>query len=251
MSEQAKRSTRPRLLRGIAGGAAVLLALVPRATLATDAPAPTAAGGGTMLHLSATAERQVVRDRLHAVLRVEAVDADPAKLQAEINRRLAAAVARAKGVPGVSLFTGGYQVFAERSAGAPARWHGVASLSLSAAEAPPLLTLIGQLQQNGLAVSSLAYELSPEATRSAEDALTAEALARLRQRAERIATNLGLAVLGIRDLRVGNAAAPPPMPRVFMATAALSSATPAPVAEPGEATVSVSVDADVALEPRK
>ncbi|HZB91436.1 MAG TPA: SIMPL domain-containing protein [Stellaceae bacterium] len=237
-------------MRRVVAGAAFLLALLPLAAPAADAPAPNAAGAVTLLHLSDTATRQVVRDRLHAVLRVEAADADPAKLQAEINRRLAAAVARAKGVAGVSLFTGGYQVFAERPRSAPVRWHGAASLSLTAAEAPPLLALVGQLQQSDLVVSSLAYELSPEATRSAEDALTTEALARLRQRAERVAASLGLAVLGIRDLRVGNAVAPPPMPRVFMASAALSSSAPAPVAEPGEATVSVSVDADIALGPR-
>ncbi len=211
---------------------------------AADMPA---AEGVTVLHLSAEADRMVPRDRLRAVLRVEGANADPARLQADINRRMAAAVARAKTVAGVTLATSGYSVFEEMVKDQPPRWHGTAGLTLTARDAAPLLALIGELQQSGLALSALDYELSPEAAREAEDVLTAEALRRLRERAERVAESLNLAVLRIRDLRLGNAAATPPQPRPFMMAKAASSAPPPPVAEPGQATVSLSVDADVEL----
>src|SRR5229473_594128 len=48
----------------------------------------------TVLHLVERSERMVKRDRLTAELRVEASDADPARLQAEINRRIATTTPR-------------------------------------------------------------------------------------------------------------------------------------------------------------
>lgn len=213
--------------------------------LAAEAPGDTA----TVLHLSERAERPVVRDQLRAVLRVEASDSDAARLQAEIDRRMAAAVARAKSVAGVSLFTSGYAVSQQQGKDQPPQWHGSAGLTLTEREpAAPLLALLGELQQSGLLMSSLAYELTPEGTRQAEDELTAEALERLRQRAGRIAVTLGVAVRRIRDLRVGNATGAQPAPRLFATVA--GGGAPAPVAEPGEATVGVSVEAEFELGPK-
>jgi uncharacterized protein YggE len=127
----------------------------------------------------------------------------------------------------------------------------VASLTLTAGKAEPLLALVGTLQQSGLLLSSLDYELTPEAARMAEDDLTSEALARLRRRADLVAQSLGLVVERIRDLRLGNAAGTQPVPRPFMAAGIAQGAAPPPIAEPGEATVTVSVDADVQLGPKR
>jgi uncharacterized protein len=205
----------------------------------------------TMLHLSEQAQRQVPRDRLVAALRVEGADADAARLQSDINQRLAASVARAKAVAGVTLTTGGYYVYQDRPKEGPAQWRGSASLALDSKEAAPLLALVGALQHSGLVLSSLGYELSPEATRAVEDELTAEALARLRQRAQRVAQGLGLSVVRISDLHLGNAGGTPPVPRMFAAVMQAGMSAAPPVAEPGEATVSVTVEADIELRPKR
>ncbi len=192
----------------------------------------------------------VQRDRLTASLRVEANDADPARLQAEINRRMAAALDRAKAVAAVSVATGGYSVYEEQAkAGVAARWHGQQSLSLSARDAAPLLALAGALQQEGLVLSSLGYVLTPEAARAVEDELTNEALSRLRDRAARIAGALGMGVERLRDVQVGNADGTAPVPYQIRARAV--AAAPPPVAEPGDAVVSVSISAEVLLAPRR
>jgi uncharacterized protein len=232
--------------------AALALALLPVAARAQTASAPLA-DNATLLHLTEQAQRLVTRDRLRLVVRVEAVDADPARLQAEVNRRMAAAVDRAKSVSAVTVETGGYWVYQQSQKPQSPQWRGVATLSLTARDPAPLLTLAGSLQQDGLLVSTMVYELTPEAARTVEGELTDEALGRLKQRAERTATALGLTVERIRDLRLGNAGGVQPVPRMLMENSSLSasSSSPPPVAEPGQATVTVSVDAEVVLTPRK
>ena len=80
--------------------------------------------------------------------------------------------------------------------------------------------------------------------RGAEEDLTAEALAGLAQRASSIADRVHLSVLRYRDLRVGNAeTGGQPLPRF----AAMAMA--APVAQPGEVAIRVSVSAELLLGP--
>jgi uncharacterized protein len=196
----------------------------------------------TILHLSQTAERNVLRDLLRIELRVEATGPDAASVQSEINRRMAAALERARGVPGVKVETGFYNVAEERPEHEPARWRGGQSVVLTGKDAASMLKLAGELQADGLSTSSLAYETSPETVRGAEEDLTAEALAELDHRAAEIAERMHLAVLRYRDLRVGNAeTGGRPVPRFAAMTAA------PPVAEPGEAVVRVTVEADLLL----
>jgi predicted secreted protein len=218
-------------------------------------PSPPLPDNATLLHLSEPAQRLVARDELHAVLRVEAVDTDAAKLQAEINHRLAAALAKAKSVTTLRVETSGYSVYPEAGPSMVSKtrtnqWRGSAGLTLIGQDPGPLLALVGELQKEGLVLSSLAYELTPAAARAVEGELTDEALARMKERAAKIAATLGLSVERIRDLRVGNALGTQPVPRFFEQKMATASA-PAPVAEPGEATVTVTVDADIVLMPKR
>ncbi len=74
------------------------------------------------------------------------------------------------------------------------------------------------------------------------------ALKRLSERAERIAADLHLEILRYRDIRVGNVGGDRPMPRAMLMGSAAAGAA-APAAEAGDATVQVSVDADVILGP--
>lgn len=230
-----------------------LLALAVIASPALAAEAQTASPpetAATVIHLQEQAQRMMKRDRLTATLRVDAVEADAARLQAEINRRMTAALDHAKALADVTTVTGGYSVFQERPAPqATPRWHGTQILLLAGRDAPTLLALTGRLQQDGLVLSSLGYELTPDAAKSVQDDLTAEALARLNERAEHIAASLGLAVGHIRDLHIGNANGAQPAPRQRLD--AQATAAPAPVAEPGDAMVSVSIDAEILLVPNR
>ena len=198
----------------------------------------------TVLHLSQTAERNVLRDLLRIDLRVEEAGADPLAIQSAINRRMAAALDRAHQVQGVQVETGSYNVGEERPQSGPSRWRGSQSLVLRSRAADPALKLAGTLQTDGLLMSSMAYEASPETVRGAEEDLTSEALAALDRRAASIADRMHLAVLRYRDLRLGNAETEGGRPVPRFATAAMAAP---PVAEPGEATIRVTIEAELLL----
>ena len=220
-----------------------LLTFTPAPALAADTVAPP---GVTVIHLTEKAERLMARDRLRGGLAVEVTGPVAQQVQAEINRRMEAALAKAKSVTTVKAETGGYSVYPQRDPGKPTLWHGQQTLNLSSDAPADLLALMGDLQQQGLATQGLTFEVAEQSLRKAEDGLTADALTVLRQRADKVAGDLGMAVQQIRDVTVGNAegGARPPFP--MMRAAAAAAPTP-PVAEPGDAQISVSVQAEIWL----
>lgn len=225
--------------------ATVGLAAAP--VLAADTSAPNSI---TVIRLTERAERLIARDHLRAALAVEATAPQAAQVQAEINRRMEAALAKAKSVSTVKAETGGYSVYPERNPGKPTVWHGQQTLNLQSDAPADLLQLVGDLQSQGLNTQGLTFEVKDETLRQAQDGLTADALAQLRKRAEAVAGDLGMSLQQIRDVTVGNAegAARPPMP--MMMRAAGAAPPPTPVAEPGDAEVSVTVQAEVWLSPK-
>ena len=147
----------------------------------------------TVLHLSQTAERSVLRD-------VSADRApgrgDRAPIRWPSNRRSIAAWRRhstaAHQVQGVRVETGAYGVGEERPQSGPSRWRGTQSLIVTSKAADAALKLAGALQSDGLLMSSIGYEVSPETLRGAEEDLTAEGLAALDRRAGSIAGRMHL-----------------------------------------------------------
>ncbi|TMJ63660.1 MAG: DUF541 domain-containing protein [Alphaproteobacteria bacterium] len=222
----------------------VLLAIAVALFASAHALAQDAEQRMTVLHLSQSAERSVIRDLLRVELRVEETGADARSVQTAINRRMAAALDRVRQVQGVRVETGSYNVGEERPQNGSTRWRGSQSVILTGKDADSMLKLAGALQSDGLSTSSLTYDTAPETVRGAEEDLTAEALAALDHRAASIGDRMHLAVVRFRDVRVGNAeTGGSPVPRfTAMAMAAL-------VAEPGEATVRVTIEAELLLAP--
>ena len=230
---------------------ALLLVSPPALPRTADPPPPPHGPPGpevTVLHLRETAEKSVVPDQLRVAMRSEESGTDPRNVQSAINRHMAAALGKARQVASVTAETGSYTLFQERPPHAPARWHGSQSLILVGKDAQRLLQLTGELQSDGLVMSSLAYETSPKMLRGAEEALTAEALKALARRAAMIADRLHLAVLGYRDLTVGNAETGPP-PMLQLQEPMVARAMTAPVAAPGRTKIRLTVTAELMLGP--
>lgn len=95
---------------------------------------PAAAAEPPVLTLGESAERAIQQDRLTVALRAEATGPTAAGVQAEINRRMEAAVARARQSAGVSVETGAYWTHEERPQNQPRRWRGAATLELSGSD---------------------------------------------------------------------------------------------------------------------
>jgi predicted secreted protein len=221
-----------------------LAALLSMPVGAADAPPPSE----TVARLSDSAQRLVVQDRLRAVLRVELGDPDPRQVQGEVNRRMAAAVAKAKDVAGVAVETGRYYVYEERQPNRPRRWVGTQTLTLLATEATPVLSLVGQLQADGLLASNLAYELSPELRRRIERELIPDAVGRVREKVEALAQAMSLKTVRYIEIKLRDGGGTPMMRAMpMMAQASAERAAAPPTAEPGDVTVSVLIEADVAL----
>jgi predicted secreted protein len=169
-----------------------------------------------------------------------------------INRRMAAALAQAKAAANVTVTTTGYNVYQVRPEKGPAHREGRQGLHLESKDSAALLTLVGALQGDGLTISNFAASVSPEILRSVQDELTTEALHRVAQRAANIAATLDMRVLRYVTLQVGNTDAPPHFIQPMMRAAVAMAPAPAPpVAAAGEETVSVGVNAEVELAPKR
>jgi predicted secreted protein len=172
-------------------------------------------------------------------------------VQGEVNAKMTVALAKAKAVASVKAETAGYSVYEDRSLKRGQRWWGSQSLTLTGGDAGALLALAGQLQDDGLAMSGLGFELAPETRRRIEAELIPEAIQRIREKAEATAHALGLSQLRFAKLRLGE------MPQGRVAPLGVATAMaldrsqpiPQPAAEPGETAVTVQVEAEVQLRP--
>lgn len=203
------------------------------------------AAAETLLHLSESARVMVQPDELAASLRAEAVSLSTAEAQAQVNAAMAGAVALARQTAGVRVTTGAYTVWPQTVSTHPAGWRASQTLELRGGDGAVLLTLVGVLQQRGLAVSQLGWQVAAETERHARAEATKQALGNLRARAEEAAGVLGLHFDSFREVRLDASARPHPMPMRAMAA---SPSAPPPTVEAEPVPVEASVEADVVLK---
>jgi predicted secreted protein len=205
----------------------------------------------TLLHLSDSETVTVMPDELSASLGAEASSSDPADAQQRVNADMADALAHARKVAAVTASTGAYNVWhvGPSPQDSSERWQASQALELSSHDAAALLTLVGQLQHNGMTINTLGWRLSRDAERHAHDDAMRQALGALRSKAEEAAGLLALRFDAFRAVRL-DANPTPPMPRFVGAMAAMAAPTP-PSAVATGVPVSATVEADIALLPKR
>jgi len=225
---------------------AVAALLAANASLAQQPPA-TALPASPSVTVTGAANTKVQNDSMMAMVRAEAEQTTPGAAAADVNARMAKALAAAKAAPGVEAKSAGYSTGQQGEKGKPGKWRVSQTLSLTGADFPALAALLTKLQdEDGLLVSSIAFSLAPETRRRAEDALTKEAIRAWQQCASKSSEALGFAVWrpGRVIVSTGDYA---PQPRFdMMARAGAAPASAPPVAVEGgttELTVTVSGDA--------
>jgi uncharacterized protein len=161
---------------------------------------------------------------------------------------MAAAVERVQTVVEVRAATGSYSVYQRRDRdNKPVGWIAEQGLRLTSENPAALLQLVGALQESGLNLNGLGWQVDEATRRKVQDELTVEAIATLRQRAAVIAASVGMAVGNIDSLRVGGAMEGP---RPMMMRAEAMAGAPPPTALPDQETIRASVEAEITLTPQ-
>jgi predicted secreted protein len=231
------------LLGGLLAGFPALAQPAVPAPDAAASPGAASALPETVLHLSETAQVLRAPDEVRAGLRVEARGASAAAVQAQVNRAMQAALARAAQVPAIRPGTGGYWTQRDDE---KRNWVAVQTMTLQGTDPAALLELVGTLQGQGLALGDLNWSLSKPVEQAARQEAGRLAIDALRQRAAAVAEQLGLRVIGIRDLRLDTPEVP--MPRM-MAMRAQAAPPPAPSSVPEDVIVNSTAAAEVILRP--
>jgi predicted secreted protein len=245
----------PRGDRGTAGARkeicmkTLLLAIVAAWTgvgIAADAPPPTT----PVVTLSASATASVANDRMFAWLRIEADNPDPARAAAEVNGKMAKAIARAKAAPGIEVTTSGYSSYQFNERGQPSRWRVAQSLTLEGSDFATMAALVSRLQADDqMVLSGMNFAVSPDTRRKTEDALTQQAIKAWQARAQNAARGFGFDTwhAGKVSIQTGEPMRPMPMMRAQAAGGMPGGAPPVNV-EGGSTDVTVTVSGEAVLE---
>lgn len=217
--------------------------------LAADPALPAA----PVVTLSAAATASVVNDRMHAWLRAEADNPDPVRAAADVNAKMARALARAKAVAGVDVATSGYSSYQITDKNQPARWRVAQTLTLQGADFAAIAALVTRLQaDDALLLTGMNFSVSPDSRRKAEDALTQQAIKSWQARAQNAARGFGYDNwrAGKVTIQTGDYA-PPPRPMYRAAAAPMAAGAPPVSVEGGDTDVTVTVVGEAVLESQR
>jgi predicted secreted protein len=239
-------------LRSATTSAVLCLCLASAALAqAPESDALPAAAVHDVLTLTASASTQVQKDMLSVSLAASREGDDAQRVQAQLKQALEAAleVARKQARPGqVDVRAGDFSVYPRYGdKGRITGWQGSASMVIEGRDIPAIAQLAGRLPS--MAITGVGYELAPETRKRVEAEVTAQAIARYRERAQVMSKQFGYGGYAIREVSVsGDEAGPPIRPVFAMARAKAPMADEAPLpTEPGQETVTVTVNGSVQM----
>jgi predicted secreted protein len=227
-----------------------VLAIAATAIACAAFAAEPAMPASPIVTLSAAATASVANDRMHAWLRAEADNVDPARAAADVNARMGKALARAKGVSGVEVATSGYSSYQVTEKNQPPRWRVAQTLTLQGADFAALAALVSRLQSDDtLLLSGMNFTVAPDTRRKAEDALTLQAISAWQARAQNAARGFGYDAWRTGRVTIQTGDYTPPRPMFRAAAAPMAMAAPPPVnVEGGDTEVTVTVAGEAVLE---
>jgi predicted secreted protein len=192
--------------------------------------------------------RDVANDWIQAVVGITDEDLDAAALADRVNRTMAWALEIARAKTGVVAKSGGYRTVPVHEKGKLRRWRASQDLILEGGEVSAVSDLVGELQSR-LQLRSIAFTVSPERRRAAEDELIEEALEAFEARAEIVRRTLGASGYEMVHISINTAGAPPVRPIRLERMQSLAAAEVAPPAlEGGSSRLVVHVNGTIELE---
>ncbi len=197
------------------------------------------------INLSVSAQQEVDNDILVAVLFAQEEGKSAARLAKDVNRKISAAVTKAKQADGIKVQTLDYTTSPTYRKQAVSGWRVRQSIRLESKDPATLSGLIGDLQKE-LGVSRINYALSPETRAAIEESLIADAIGRFNNRAKLIQTQMGRQNHKLVQMNI-NSGGNSPQPRYQMAMMEKSRSA-APQLEAGTQTVTINIQGTIELQ---
>ena len=230
--------------RRIFGGLSILLATSGPAAAQTPGDRGLADPGPPSLHLSATETSKIAPDELVATMLAIATAPRALPAQQQVNALVAKTKDLTDKAKGIKTAFQGYSVtFVDEK---PQHWIAQQAVEVRGANGEDVLNIVGQLQEGGLSITSLGWQVSQDRAQKAQRAATIEALHKLREEANDAARALGVEVDRFQHVDLSEEPRVVPFMRGGMQMAA-TIAMPTPVSTPEEQDITATVSADVLL----
>lgn len=203
-----------------------------------------------VMSLSATASAETTMDLLSITFSTTRDGPDAASVQSQLKQALDAALGEARRAarPGqVDVRTGNFSMYPRYAPkGGLNGWQGTVQLTVEGRDMTAISQLAGRITT--LTIARVGHGLSREAREKIEGEITAQAIARFRERAQLQAQAFGFSGYQIREVQVGTQEPPMgmPVPVMRMSAAAAPAAEALPV-EAGKTTVSATVSGSVQM----
>lgn len=202
-----------------------------------------------VLSLNASAQVEVQKDVLTVAFSTTREGADANAVQNQLKQALDAALAEARKIakPGqVEVQTGNFSLYPRyTNKGGINGWQGSAELLVEGKDAAAIAQLTGRITT--MSIGRVQWALSREARAKVESDVTAQAIARFREKAEFMAKQFGFTGITLREVTVAtNDTGPGPQP-MYRMNAAAAEAAPLPV-EAGKSAVVATVAGSVQMQ---
>lgn len=220
--------------------------------------------GVTVMSLDAEARRVVTQDRVQVTLMIQRDGKTAMEAQSKVNDKMREALALSKAAVGVKASTGYYNAYkqyppepgpkplSQEQREKQAYWTAQQTLVLDGADKDITLKVAGAIQGLDFAMQGMNFYLSREASDKLKDELLAEALATVKTRAQKVASQMGTPSVRFARINLGGGGPVYPMmmkrggPEMAMAMADGAS-MPAPEGQAGESEVTLNVNVEVHL----
>ena len=211
---------------------------------------------GTYLNLSVTETKQVEPDILIASLRYESESESAKEVQNKINQMMKKALSVAEKKENIEVSTEQYSVYkfskpVKQGATEKELWKGSQSIVIKSKSTEDILALSGQLQEIGLVMSDLHYEVSIAKIEETRTSMVENAINKLLSHAKRVAGIIGLKEVKIKNINIegDNRYPPVPYPKLMRTAAAnVVSSITAPISAPGKIDITLNISATILLK---
>ncbi|MFK7974381.1 MAG: SIMPL domain-containing protein [Rickettsiaceae bacterium] len=210
---------------------------------------------GIILNISSTEFAEIEEDQLVANLRFETEGKNSTVVQSKVNSVMTEALASIKKNRNLNVYTGQYSVYKYSPNNKEKEitkdvWHANQSVIISGTVVDDIKKITSNLQEKGFAVNSYNYSLSTDKREKTRDSLMEQAIAKLVQKAQRVANSLGKKEIQIVNLNINtDADAPSPSNQfAFRLQSGVQNKIIAPVALPGQSQVSMAVTGKILIK---